>query len=212
MLMYAGIRRYQMAPKLSAVISRQLKEGLSPLLRELPGFVAYYVVDTGDGVLLTVRIFENQAGVEDFDKIAMGWATQNLEAFVSDIAESAPELLGSVPNLLVELEEEFLGTAYGEAKELSSREVRHQHPRGSREGAGGGPSEPSEPANAEEDLQLLSVDEVCKVLGMGKSWVYRMLRSGEVPSVKLGGSVKVMRTDLEEFLLNNRRYKPEDKE
>jgi excisionase family DNA binding protein len=205
--MYAGIRRYQMAPKLSAVISRQLKEGLSPLLREVPGFIAYYVVDTGDGVLLTVRIFEEQAGVEDFDKIAMGWATQNLEAFVSDIAESAPELLDNVPNLLVELEEEFLGTAYGETKELYSREVRHQHLRDSR--AGGGHSEP---ANAEEDLQLLSVDEVCKVLGMGKSWVYRMLRSGEVPSVKLGGSVKVMRADLEEFLLKHRRYKPQDKE
>ena len=33
---------------------------------------------------------------------------------------------------------------------------------------------------------------------MGKSWVYRRLRSGEIPSVKLDRSIKVNRADLEE--------------
>ena len=37
-------------------------------------------------------------------------------------------------------------------------------------------------------------------LGMGKSWVYRRLRNGEIPSVKLGRSIKVKREDLEEYL------------
>jgi excisionase family DNA binding protein len=35
---------------------------------------------------------------------------------------------------------------------------------------------------------------------MGKSWVYRRLRSGEIPSVRLGRSIKVRREELEEYL------------
>jgi excisionase family DNA binding protein len=44
---------------------------------------------------------------------------------------------------------------------------------------------------------------------MGKSWVYRRLRSGEIPSVKLGRSIKVKRADLERYL-EKRRYQPSD--
>ena len=49
-------------------------------------------------------------------------------------------------------------------------------------------------------LQLLSMEDVCKALGMGKSWTYRRIRSGEIPSVKLGRSIKVRRNDLEAYL------------
>ena len=54
------------------------------------------------------------------------------------------------------------------------------------------------------ELQLLSVYEVCQQLGMGKSWVYRRLRSGEIPSVKLGRSIKVRREELEAYLEQHR--------
>jgi excisionase family DNA binding protein len=58
-------------------------------------------------------------------------------------------------------------------------------------------------------LGLLSIEELCQELGMGKSWVYRRLRSGEIPSVKLGRSIKVKRADLEEYL-EKHRYQPSD--
>jgi excisionase family DNA binding protein len=58
--------------------------------------------------------------------------------------------------------------------------------------------------------QLLSVEEVCEVLGMGKSWVYRKIRSGDIPSVKLGGSIKVDRADLDRYLKNHQRSKPRE--
>ncbi len=35
-------------------------------------------------------------------------------------------------------------------------------------------------------LNLLSIPEVCQEIGMGKSFVYKKIRSGEIPSVKLG--------------------------
>ena len=54
-------------------------------------------------------------------------------------------------------------------------------------------------------LQLLSVSEVGELLGMGRSWVYNQIKSGEIPSVQLGGSVKVKREDLEEYIQNPHR-------
>ncbi len=58
----------------------------------------------------------------------------------------------------------------------------------------------------EGGLDLLSIPEVCQELGMGKSWVYQRLRSGEIPSLKLGKTIKVRRQDLQEYLKN--QYNP----
>ena len=56
-------------------------------------------------------------------------------------------------------------------------------------------------------LELLSIPEVCQELGMGKSWVYRRIQNGEIPSVKLGRNIKVRREDLEGYL-EAQRYQP----
>jgi excisionase family DNA binding protein len=56
-------------------------------------------------------------------------------------------------------------------------------------------------------MDLLSIPEVCQELGMGKSWVYRKLKSGEIPSIKLGRSIKVKHRDLEVYL-ESMRYSP----
>ncbi len=72
-------------------------------------------------------------------------------------------------------------------------------PRRPQEGQGGGA------------LDLLSIPEVCQALGMGKSWTYRRLKSGEIPSIKLGRAIKVKRHDLEEYL-ESQRYQPVEEE
>ena len=57
-------------------------------------------------------------------------------------------------------------------------------------------------------LDLLSLADVCQELGMGKSWVYHRIKSGEIPSVKLGHNIKVTREDLDQFL-EAQRYQPQ---
>ena len=57
------------------------------------------------------------------------------------------------------------------------------------------------------DLELLSIGQVCQRLGMGKSWVYRRIHEGAIPSVKLGRTIKVRRPELEEYL-ENHRHRP----
>lgn len=63
-----------------------------------------------------------------------------------------------------------------------------------------------------KDLDLLSISQLCQELGMGKSWVYQRIRSGEIPSVKLGGTIKVRREDLEAYLQSQTYHPQEDEE
>jgi len=59
------------------------------------------------------------------------------------------------------------------------------------------------------DFELLSIPQVCQRLDMGKSWVYRRIHEGEIPSVKLGRTIKVRRPDLENYL-EKHRYRPSE--
>ena len=52
--------------------------------------------------------------------------------------------------------------------------------------------------------ELLSVLEVCQQLAMGKSWVHQRIKSGEIPSVRLGRNIRIKRTDLEKYLEDHR--------
>ena len=48
--------------------------------------------------------------------------------------------------------------------------------------------------------RLLSIPEVCLRLGSDRSSVYRRLRSGDIPSLKLGHAMKVRKSDLEKYM------------
>jgi excisionase family DNA binding protein len=69
------------------------------------------------------------------------------------------------------------------------------------------PDRATDSPNGRRVLELLSIPEVCETLGMGKSWTYRRLKSGEIPNIKLGRSIKVKQEDLEEYL-EAHRYQP----
>src|SRR5215210_7010168 len=76
--------------------------------------------------------------------------------------------------------------------------VQEERPQAQQQGGGGGGSLGG----------LLSIAEVCQELGMGKSWVYKRIRSGEIPSVKLGHNIKVKREDLQGYLERQRNQPP----
>ncbi len=59
------------------------------------------------------------------------------------------------------------------------------------------------------DFELLSVPQVCEHLGMCKSWVYRRIHNQEIPSVRLGRSIKIKRSDLEQYLEEHPNTLPE---
>src|SRR5918993_6038378 len=51
-----------------------------------------------------------------------------------------------------------------------------------------------------QNLRLLSPSEVCQELGEERAVVYRRLRSGEIPCLKLGHALKVRQADLQEYM------------
>ncbi|MDX1486757.1 MAG: hypothetical protein R3268_01055 [Acidiferrobacterales bacterium] len=80
--MYASIRRYEANPGAEAEIARRVDVGFVPIISNAPGFVAYYVVDAGNGVMTTVSIFQDQAGAEESTAMAAEWVKVNLTALV----------------------------------------------------------------------------------------------------------------------------------
>ena len=78
--MYASIRYYKTS-KPDEVI-RQVNEHFLPLIIRAPGFQAYYLVDAGQGVTISVSIFDSQAGAEESNRLALGWVRQSVQPLV----------------------------------------------------------------------------------------------------------------------------------
>jgi hypothetical protein len=74
---YVTVRRYEGVTNV-AEAARLVQEGFVPLIHKIKGFVAYYWVDAGGGVMVSTSIFHDQAGEEESNKIAKEWVIENL--------------------------------------------------------------------------------------------------------------------------------------
>ncbi len=79
--MYATIRRYEGVtdPKEAG---RLVEEGFVPIISEVPGFVAYYWVDAGDGVMVSTSVYEDQSGAEESNSRAADYVQENLASLL----------------------------------------------------------------------------------------------------------------------------------
>jgi hypothetical protein len=75
--MYVAVRRYEGVSDPQKV-GQLVEEGFVPIISELPGFVAYYVVDAGDGVVVTTSVFEHKDAEEESTFLAGEFVAQNL--------------------------------------------------------------------------------------------------------------------------------------
>lgn len=57
--------------------------------------------------------------------------------------------------------------------------------------------------NAITIAMLMKPEEVARALGVGRSKVYQMLNSGELPHIRAGKSLRVPRGALETWILEN---------
>jgi len=51
--------------------------------------------------------------------------------------------------------------------------------------------------------ELLKLPEVAKILRISRTTAYSLAASGKIPSIRIGGSVRVLRSDLEAILRSN---------
>ncbi|MET7300692.1 hypothetical protein [Embleya sp. NPDC005575] len=79
--MYAAVRRYEGVTD-PAGAARIVKEGFVPLMRRVPGFVAYYWIDAGNGVMVSTSVFRDQTGAEDSISRASEFVRDNLASLL----------------------------------------------------------------------------------------------------------------------------------
>lgn len=81
--MYMSIRRYEGVPPESIrEITRIVEQGFLAIISQAPGFVAFYTMDAGDGVIASVSIFESQAGAEESNRLAADYIRENMARFI----------------------------------------------------------------------------------------------------------------------------------
>jgi hypothetical protein len=76
--MYAAVRRFEGVTDTQKVV-QVAEEGFVPIISEMPGFVAYYLVDAGDGVTVSTSVFENKDAEEQSTFRAGEFVAEHLE-------------------------------------------------------------------------------------------------------------------------------------
>jgi len=78
--MYISIRKYQTTDV--EEISRRAEESFLPMLRQLPGFIAFYIVDSGEGWVSSISMFNDRLGAENSTRLAADWLIDNAAGMI----------------------------------------------------------------------------------------------------------------------------------
>jgi hypothetical protein len=86
--MYATVRRYEGVTNPSEA-ARWKNEGFVSLISQIRGFVAYYWVDAGGGVMISTSVFKDRASAEKADGIAADYIWQKK---LVDVLPNPPQI------------------------------------------------------------------------------------------------------------------------
>jgi hypothetical protein len=89
--MYATVRRYEGVTD-PAEATRRVNEGFIQIVSQIPGFVAYYWIDAGAGVMVSTTVFQDQASAEESNKKAADYVRENLVS----VLPNPPEIVAGV--------------------------------------------------------------------------------------------------------------------
>jgi hypothetical protein len=76
--MYAAIRQGKAKPGMVEELARRIKEGAIPIISDVEGFMAYYVVYAPDDTVTAISIFNQYAQAAEANKRAIAWIEQDL--------------------------------------------------------------------------------------------------------------------------------------
>lgn len=92
--MFVAIRQYGLLTRepIEQVL-KGIREGFIPVIKNQPGFVAYYVLDSGNGTITSISIFEHRAGAERSNRLAEEWVGRSM---ASTLPTSPEIIVGAV--------------------------------------------------------------------------------------------------------------------
>jgi hypothetical protein len=76
--MYAAIRQAKAKAGAAEELASRIKEGAIPIISDVEGFMAYYVVYAPDDTVTAISVFNNFASAEEANRRALVWIEQNL--------------------------------------------------------------------------------------------------------------------------------------
>ena len=78
---YLAIRQYRFAPgHTMEELHAAVESGFMPIVTQVPSYQEYFLVETGDGVI-SISVFDDQAGAEESTARAADWVQQDLAGF-----------------------------------------------------------------------------------------------------------------------------------
>lgn len=86
--MYAAIRQGKAKTGMAEELARRIKEGAIPIISDVDGFMAYYVVYAPDDTVTAISIFNNFAGAEESNKRGLAWIEENLAPLLTGPASA----------------------------------------------------------------------------------------------------------------------------
>jgi hypothetical protein len=81
--MYAAMRQAKAKTGSAEELARRIKEGAIPIISDVEGFRAYYVVYAPDDTVTAISIFNKYEEAEEANRRALAWAQQNLEPLLA---------------------------------------------------------------------------------------------------------------------------------
>ena len=85
--MFTSIRKYKVRRGMAAELAQRVQDGLVPLMRRIPGFRAYYLLDGGPDVLITVSMFDSLDEALASNEEAAAWVRDNVLEFTKGMPE-----------------------------------------------------------------------------------------------------------------------------
>ncbi len=86
--MHASIRKYSIIPGTGKEFLQRVQEGFVPIISQVQGFAAYYVLEVGENQVISISLFDTQAGAETSVQKAADWVARNL----APVLQGRPEI------------------------------------------------------------------------------------------------------------------------
>lgn len=116
--------------------------------------------------------------------------------------QASPELIGEVPRVPLDGAWILVKTDAKLQETLSLKSLPSTVP------LQGGVSQPEREAESMKPSPLLKIPAVAGLLSMSKSKVHELVRTGDIPSVRIDKCVRVRQSDLEAFIEDRLTSRP----
>jgi hypothetical protein len=85
--MFTSIRKYTVKRGSAEELARRVQESFVPLIRQMPGFQSYYLLDGGLDVLITISMFDGMDEAVASNAISADWVRNNVLEFTKGMPE-----------------------------------------------------------------------------------------------------------------------------